>query len=181
VAPPIRSVKAKLRMVAERRVSAIESAWLESSEVEPGGYLTGKIALRPWRGERVVKDFKVQVPATLAAGEQRLLISDGDTLNRAQAMVAMVNRNSLDLSQVVSMMNQEKGNDNVYVSVLEARPTVYDGDRPMSSLPPSMLNAIQAGRTARPVAAMQETVSISSLLKSDDIVSGNVTLRFKVK
>ncbi len=180
-APSIKRVHAKVKMAGERKQSTIEGAWLDSSEVEPGGTLAGKIALRPWRGERVVREFKVQVPAALAAGEHRLLISDGDTLNRAQAMAAIVNRNTLDLAQVVSLMNQEKGNDNVYVSLLETRPTVYTGDQQLGGMPPSMLNAMQAGRTSRPVAATAETVSISTLLKSDEIVSGNVALRFKVK
>lgn len=180
-APRIKSVKAKLKMTGERRLSIIEGAWLNESEVEPGGTLTGKVALRRWRGERVVRDFQIQVPATLPAGDHRLLVSDGDTLNRTQAMAAMVNRNSLQLAEVVSIMNQEKGNDNIYVSFLETRPTVYAGDRQLGGLPPSVMNAMQAGRTARPVTAASETVNVGTLLKSDEIVSGNLALSFKVK
>ena len=180
-APSIKGVKAKLKMAGERKLSIIEGAWLDASEVEPGGTLTGKVALRRWRGERVVKDFKIQVPATLAAGDHRLLVSDGDTLNRTQAMAAMVNRNRLELAEVVSLMNQEKGNDNIYVSFLQSRPTVYAGDKQLGGLPPSVLNAMQAGRTARPVTAGAETVNVAALLKSDEIVSGNLALRFKVK
>ncbi|MBA3974226.1 MAG: hypothetical protein C0504_08430 [Candidatus Solibacter sp.] len=180
-APRIKRVTAKLKMAGERKLSIIEGAWLDSSDVEPGGTLTGKVALRRWRGERVVREFKIPVPATLAAGDHRLLVSDGDTLNRTQAMAAMVNRNSLELAEVVSIMNQEKGNDNVYVSFLQSRPTVYAGDRQLGGLPPSVINAMQAGRTARPVTAAAETVNVGTLLKSDEIVSGNLALRFKVK
>lgn len=180
-APTIKSVKAKLKMAGNRQLSIIEGAWLDSSEVEPGGTLTGKVALRRWRGERVVREFKIQVPSALPAGDHRLLVSDGDTLNRTQAMAAMVNRNSLELAQVVSIMNQEKGNDHVYVSFLESRPTVYAGDKQLGGVPPSVMNAMQAGRTARPVTAAAETVNVAALLKSDEIVSGNLALRFKVK
>ena len=78
-------------------------------------------------------------------------------------------------------MNQEKGNDNIYVSLVQSRPTVYAGDKQLGGLPPSVINAMQAGRTARPVTAAAETVNVGTLLKSDEIVSGNLALRFKVK
>jgi hypothetical protein len=180
-APSIKRVTVKLKMVGERRASVIEGAWLDQSDVTPGASLTGKIALRPWRGDRVVKQFKLQLPSTLAAGDHRVLISDGDTLNRPRMLGAMVNHNSLDLAQVVALMNQERTNDHVYVSLLETRPTVFAGDKQMGGLPPSMMNAIQAGRSSAPVAAAGETVSISTLIDSGDVVSGSVALRFKVK
>jgi hypothetical protein len=91
------------------------------------------------------------------------------------------NHNSLDLAQVVALMNQERTNDHVYVSLLETRPTVFAGDKQMGGLPPSMMNAIQAGRSSAPLATAGETVSISTLIDSGDVVSGSVALRFKVK
>lgn len=180
-APAIKSVKAKLKMTGERRLSVIEGAWLDQTEVAPGEELTGKVALRPWRGERTVRPFKLKVPATMAAGEHRILISDGDTLNRPRTMASMVQRNSLDLAQVVALMNQERANNQVYVSLLETRPTVFAGDKQLSGLPPSMMNAIQAGRSTAPLAAANETVSVSAQIQSGDLVSGSVALRFKVK
>lgn len=180
-APTIKSVKAKLKMTGERRLSVIEGAWLDQTEVAPGEELTGKVALRPWRGERTVRPFKLKVPATMAAGEHRILISDGDTLNRPRTMASMVQRNSLDLAQVVALMNQERANNQVYVSLLETRPTVFAGDKQLSGLPPSMMNAIQAGRSTAPLAAANETVSVSAQIQSGDVVSGSVALRFKVK
>jgi len=180
-APSIKRVNAKLRMVSGRRTAAIEGAWLDQSEVAPGEELTGKVALRRWRGERIVKPFKLRIPAALAAGEHRVLVSDGETLNRPRAMASMVQRNSLDLAQVVALMNQERTNNQVYVSVIEARPTVFAGDKQLGGLPPSMMNAIQAGRSAAPLAAASETVRVSALIQSDDVVTGSVALRFKVK
>ena len=45
-----------------------------------------KVFLRPYRGERIEREFKVQVPAGLAKGEHRILLSDADTANRMQNM-----------------------------------------------------------------------------------------------
>ncbi len=34
-------------------------------EVTAGGELSGKVFLRPYRGERIMRDFKIQIPASL--------------------------------------------------------------------------------------------------------------------
>ena len=180
LAPQVKSVKAVIEMVPERRTAAIESAWLDVDEVAPGGELTGKIYLRPWRGPRVVRDFRIPVPAGTPRGEHRLLVSDGATLNRPQMMAAMANR-FLDLKQVVSVMNQERGNDQVFVSLLETRPTVFSDDQELPGVPPSVLNVMQSGRSARPVTSINETARPQLILPAEEIITGSAVVRFRVK
>ena len=180
LAPQVKSVKAVIEMVPERRTAAIESAWLDVGEVAPGGELTGKIYLRPWRGPRVVRDFRIPVPAGTPRGEHQLLVSDGATLNRPQMMAAMANR-FLDLKQVVSVMNQERGNDQVFVSLLETRPTVFSDDQELPGVPPSVLNVMQSGRSARPVTSINETARPQLILPAEEIITGSAVVRFRVK
>ena len=179
-APNIKRVRAVIEMTPERRTAAIESAWLDADEVAPGGELTGKIYLRPWRGPRVVRDFRVRIPAGMPRGEHRLLISDAATLNRPQQMAALTNR-FLDLRQVVSLMNQERGNDQVFVSVVESRPTVYADDQELPGVPASVLNVMQTGRSARPITSIMETARPHVTLAFDEIVTGSAVIRFRVK
>jgi hypothetical protein len=178
--PKLKRVDAVLEMRAEKRVMAVESAWLDDSEVAPGGELRGKVILRPWRGDRVVRDFQVKVPANSARGEHRLMLSDSDTLNRAPLLAGMVNR-TLDLPQTVSLINQERANDRLYVSLLEMRPTVYADDQALAGVPASVLNVMQSGRTGRPMAGTAETAKLVDTIQMDQIVSGNTSLRFVVK
>lgn len=178
--PRIKSVKAVIEMIPERRTAAIESAWLDADEVVPGGELKGKIYLRPWRGPRKVRDFRIQIPAGMPRGEHRLLVSDGATLNRPQMLAAMSNR-FLDLRQVISVMNQERGNDQVFVSLVESRPTIYSDDQELPGVPPSVLNVMQTGRGARPFTAIQETARPQVILPADEIVTGSAAVRFRVK
>lgn len=178
--PKIKRVTVTVDMQAERRFTRVDSAWLDSSEVSPGGELTGKVALQPWRGERVLRSFRVKVPLNTAPGAHRLLLSDSDTLNRTQMMAGMANR-SLDLAQTVSLINQERANDRLYVSLLDPRPTIYADDRALTDVPTSVLNVMQSGRAGRPAAATTESAHLMESIPLGQLVSGNAALRFTVK
>lgn len=178
--PKVKRVQVTVEMQAERRITKVESAWLDRSEVAPGGELTGKVALQPWRGERVLREFRVKVPEGIAPGAHRLLLSDSDTLNRTQLMAGMSNRN-LDLTQTVSLINQERSNDRLYVALLDPRPTVYADDRALTDVPTSVLNVMQSSYAGRPIAATSETAHVVESIPFGQVVSGNAALRFTVK
>ncbi len=179
-APKVKRVDVTLEMFAERRVAAIESAWLDHSDVAAGGELTGKVILRPWRGERVTKEFRVKVPANATRGEHRLMLSDSDTLNRPQMAAGAMNR-AMDLRQTVALLKQERVNDRLYLSLVDLRPTVYADEQTLANVPPSVLNVMQSGRTGRPLAAMNESANFVESVAMDRIISGNTSLRFSVK
>lgn len=178
--PKVRRVDVTLEMKSGKQVAAIESAWLDESEVHPGGELTGKYLLRPWRGERVLGNFRVKVPAGLPRGEHRLMLSDSETLNRPLMIAGMMNR-SLDLTQTVALINQERPNDRLYISLVESRPSVIADDQILGGVPGSVLNVMQSSRSGRPLAAMPETSSLLDAVTQAQIVSGNASLRFTVK
>ncbi len=79
------------------------------------------------------------------AGDHRVLLSDADTLNRMQNISGIVNR-YMDIPETVSLINQERTNNKLYVSLVEASPTAYVDDKTLPSLPSSVLNVMQAGQ-----------------------------------
>ena len=58
-------------------------------EVRAGDEVPVKVFLRPYRGERIERDFTVKIPAGLAKGEHRILLSDADTVNRMQSLAGI--------------------------------------------------------------------------------------------
>ena len=66
-------------LLPERRVATIENAWVANTEVRPGDEVPVKVFLRPYRGERIEREFNVKIPAGLAKGDHRILLSDADT------------------------------------------------------------------------------------------------------
>ena len=83
--PKLKAVDATIDILPERRVATIENAWIPSSEVEAGSQVPVKVFLRPYRGERIEREFLLKIPASLAKGEHRILLSDAATLNRMQS------------------------------------------------------------------------------------------------
>jgi hypothetical protein len=179
--PRLRSVNATIDLLPERRVAAIENAFLGTNEVEPGAEVPVKVYLRPYRGERIEKEFTVKIPAGLSKGEHRILLSDADTLNRTQSYAAMANR-FLDLPETVSLINQERNNNRMYVSLIQARPTFYDDDKTLPSLPASVVNVMQSGRAAnRAFVSSPESVQEQMSISFDQVVTGSQSLKFTVK
>lgn len=178
--PKLRSVNVTVDLLPERRIANIETAFTPTSEVEPGADIPVTVYLRPYRGERLVKTFSVKVPSGLPKGEHRILLSDADTLNRMQVAAGAANR-YIDLPQTVSLINQERSNNKLYVSLVQARPTVFYEDKTLPSLPATALNVMQAGRTAsRPFVSSQETAVEQASLPFDLVVNGSYALKITV-
>ena len=91
-----------------------------------------KVFLRPYRGERLERDFMLKIPAGLPKGEHRILLSDADTLNRMQSVASASDR-FMDIPQTVSLINQERTNNKLYISLIEPRPTVFYEDKTLPS------------------------------------------------
>lgn len=179
--PKLKRVNATIELLPERRVATVENAWLPSNEVEPGTEVPVKVYLRPWRGERIEREVKVRIPAGLPRGEHRILISDGDTLNRMQSMAATANR-FIDVPETISLINQERSNNKLYVSLVQGRPTFYEDDKTLPSLPSSVINVMQTGRAgSRSLVSSPESAVEQTAVPFDLVVSGSHSLRITVK
>ena len=179
--PDVTRVTVTVDLLPERRVAAIENAWVATPEVQAGDEVPVKVFLRPYRGEPLQREFKVKIPPGLAKGDHRILLSDADTVNRMQNMAGMMNR-FIDLPGTVSLLNQERTNNKLYVSLVESSPTAYYDDKTLPSLPASVLNVLQAGRASnRSLFTSPETATEQMALPFDYVVSGSYSLRIHVK
>jgi hypothetical protein len=162
-------------------VATIENAWIPSSEVEAGSDVPVRVFLRPYRGERLERDFTLKIPPGLAKGEHRILLSDADTLNRMQSLAGMADR-FMDIPQTISLINQERSNNKLYISLVEPRPTVFYEDKTLPSLPASVVNVMQTGRTAsRHLVSSAESAVEQGSIPFDLMIDGSYSLRVTVK
>ena len=179
--PKLKSVDATIDILPERRIASIENAWIPSSEVEAGSQLPLKVFLRPYRGERLERDVTLKIPAGLAKGEHRILLSDADTLNRMQTAAGLSDR-FMDIPQTVSLLNQERSNNKLYISLIEPRPTVFFEDKTLPSLPASIVNVMQTGRTAsRHLVSSAESAVEQASIPFDLVIDGSYSLKVTVK
>ncbi len=179
--PNLKSVNVAVDLLPERRVASVENAWVDQPELLPGKETAVKVFLRPYRGERIERSFKIKLPEGLPHGEYRLLLSDAETMNRVQASAGHVNR-FIDVPQTVSLINQERSNDKLYISLIQSRPTLFADDKTMPSLPASVLNVMQSGRSpGRPYVTSAETAQELASLPFDYMVSGSYSLKVIVR
>ena len=178
--PDVKSVSVTVDLLPERRIAAIENAWVGSPEVRPGEEVPVKVFLRPYRGDTLEREFKIRIPDGMARGDHRILLSDADTVNRMQNVASAANR-FLNLGETVSLLNQERSNNKLYVSLVESSPTAYLDDKTLPSLPSSVLNVMQTGRAAnRSLITSNETATEQMALPFDYVVMGSYSLRIHV-
>jgi hypothetical protein len=179
--PSIKDVNVTVDLLPERRLVSIESAWISSNEAHPGDELPVKVFLRAYRGERIERQFAIKLPPGIAKGEHRILLSDAETLNRVQNVIEAGNH-FIDIPQTVSLLNQERSNDRLYISLLESSPTAYYDDKTLPNLPLSVLNVMQSGRSLnRELTTLPESASEQMSLPFDYVVAGSYTLKVDIK
>jgi len=179
--PKLKGADVTVDLLPDRRVASIENAWTPSTDVEAGSEIPLKVFLRPYRGERIERSVTLKIPAGMPKGDHRILFSDADTLNRTQNAAAMGNR-YMDIPETVSLLNQERDNNQMYVSLIENRPTYYTDDKAMPSLPSSMLNVLQTEKTtSRTLVGAPESTVAQVSVPFDQVVSGSYSLKITVK
>jgi hypothetical protein len=178
--PKLDAVNVDVDLLPSRRIAQIESAWIADNKVTPGTEVPVKVFLRPYRGERMEKTVLVKIPAGLSRGEHQILFSDADTLSRFQNLASSLNHIE-DVPQAVAMLNEERSNNRLYVSLIESQPTVYSDEKVLPSLPASVLNVMQSGRaTNHEFVSSPESAHEQASVPFDVVVTGNYSLKIHV-
>jgi hypothetical protein len=178
--PAIRGVNLDFDIVRERRWARLESARTDITEARPGDDITIEAMLRPYRGDGVVQRIPVRIPTSTSKGPLRILVSDGDTLDRLRHGSSGVHR--LDLAATIAFLNKEHANNRVYVSLLEADPEAMIADKVMPALPLSVMNVMDGMRgTQDMVVSNESSVNEAATLPLDYVVAGAQVLTINVK
>lgn len=179
--PKLKGVNVTVDLIPERRAATVESAWIEKTDLEPGEEVNLKVFVQPYRGERIARNLKIQIPRNLSKGEHRVVLTDADTLNRAPYIAGNANR-FIELAQTVNLINAERSNTKLYAVITSLKPTVYLDDKSLTSVPGSVMNVLQTGRaTTKPMLTLLESFTEAAAIPFDYVVSGNYSLRFTVR
>jgi hypothetical protein len=180
-APAIAGVNLDFDLVRERRWARLESARTSVTEARPGEEIMLETVLAPYRGERIVQQIPVKIPTSASKGTLRILVSDGDTLDRVGHGTAAFGR-KLDLASTIALLNKEHSNNRVYVSLLEADPEARVADKVMPTLPISIMNVMDGMRGNQEMLVSGESnVDETATTPLDYVVSGAQLLTITVK
>ena len=178
--PVIKGVELNLELIKDRRQARLESARTDITEARPGDQIVIETVLRPYRGEPFVKQIPVRIPASSPKGQLRILVSDGETLDRLRRNSPGFGRN-LDMASTIALLNKERSNSRVYVSLLEANPEALVQDKVMPTLPPSILNVMDGMRGNQDMVVMGESAVSEASTPVDYAVSGAQLIVVNVK
>src|SRR5947207_3233565 len=180
-APAVKSVKLDFDLVRERRWARLESARTDVSEARPGDQIIVETVLAPYRGERVVRQIPVKIPTSASKGTLRILVSDGDTLDRVGRTNPAFGR-KLDLASTIALLNKEHANNRLYVSLLEADPEARVADKVMPTLPISVMNVMEGMRgNQEMIVSGESNVDETATPSLDYVVSGAQLLTITIK
>jgi hypothetical protein len=180
VTPGITGVNLDFDLVRERRWARLESARTDVTEARPGDDMVIESVLRPYRGERIVRQIPIKVPTSTPKGTLRILVSDGDTLDRMRRIAPALSRR-MDLASTIAMLNKEHTNTHLYVSLLEANPQAMVEDKVMPTLPLSVMNVMDGMRGTQDMVVIGESAVNEASEPMDYVVSGAQVISVSIK
>src|SRR5260221_1020077 len=184
--PEVERISLRVESVPGRQSFAIDSAWLEKGEAAPGETLRVRVLLHPYRGAARVEETTVRVPDQIARGTTlRLLVTDGDTLNRASRGFAFgassASSGPSGLDQLVGVLNRERRNDRLYVGLFMPSPSILWEDKELPNIPLSQINVIDGRPAPGSVQVLRESLASESSVPLGGPVSGVISLNLQIR
>ena len=178
--PKIDGVELSFDMVPERRSARLEGARTDLTEARPGDTVTIEAVLRPYRGESLVRQIPLTIPASTPKGTLRILVSDAATLDRLKRVPPAQSRN-LPLGSTIALLNREHANTQVYVSLLEPNPQAMVSNNVMPTLPLSVINVMDGLRNTQDMIVVGESATSEASAAVDYAVSGAQVITLNIK
>jgi hypothetical protein len=179
-AAKISGVSLEFNLEKDRRTAVLESVRTDVTEVRPGDEINVEAVLRPYRGERIVRQIRVHVPASAPRGQLRILVSDADTIERMRRLSPVVSQN-LNLNSTIELLNHEHRNDQLYVALLDGNPQATVQDKIMPAMPLSIINIMEGMRASQEMVVFGESAVSESATPVGYVVHGSQVLGLTVK
>jgi len=178
--PKIQGVELKFQLVPERRSARLENARTDVTEARPGDTISIETLLRPYRGESIIKQIPLTIPTSTPKGTLRILVSDGETLDRLRRVPPTLSRR-LPLGSTIALLNKEHTNSQIYVALLEPNPQAMVSDSVMPALPLSVINVMDGMRGTQDMVVVGESATSEASTPVDYVVSGAQVITLNIK
>ncbi len=123
----------------------------------------------------------MKIPTSAGKGTLRILVCDGETLDRVGRGSSAFGR-KLDLASTIAVLNKEHTNNRIYVSLLEADPEARVADKVMPTLPLSIMNVMDGMRgNQEMIVSAESSVDETATAPLDYVVSGAQLLTITIK
>lgn len=179
--PKVRNVTINVTSLPQSRWSAIDGAWADRSEVAPGQMLNIKVLLHPYRGTPFIQEVPITVPAQAARGNLQVLVSDAASLNRMRELFPGQGRNLQGLDELIRVINRERQNDRLYVTLWTNTPTLLVEDKELPDIPVSEINVLDHRRMPGGAQLLYQSEIGEHSVPMNQVISGQQYLSVTIK
>jgi hypothetical protein len=177
----VRSVDIDVEALPTRVGVELTGVRLASSNmVHAGDTVVVEATLRPWRQPERNLRIAVKLPARLAAGNLRLLVSDAGTLDRTLDQPRQ-QTHSPDLDSALADARSQHPQDRVYVSLLMPETQAGMAGQTLSSLPLSVANVLEPMRASQDASLNGESAELEADAPAGGVLSGFQVLNLRVE
>lgn len=180
--PQIERIALQLDLDDQRRVTQLGEVFVDRDKAKPGDTVKLRATLKPWRGERRVAMLEFVVPENVRSGELDILVGDAAA---ADALDGKSGRNRLErpqnLDQLVSVLNQRRANNALYLRVTRKADGIVIADQRMPALPPSAMQLYDSSRTMLEATRIERVEVVEKRLPQDGVVRGSQALKLKIE
>jgi hypothetical protein len=176
----IRSINLDVDTIPGRRSIELETAQIAEPSAHAGDTVTIEATLRPFQGEARNLRIPIRLPQTLPAGQLRILLSDGATLDRLTSANPGVEEPA-DLSSTIQQLNSAHSDDVLYVTLLMANAQAVVDGRTLASIPISMANVLDPLRGNRQMSLNGESAVPVTSIPVDAMLTGQRVVSLSIE
>ena len=153
------------------QVTLVRARLVSSDIVHAGDTVEVEATLRPWQQDERNVRIAVKLPARLAEGNLRLLVSDATTLDRVLHQ-PRIPTPPVNLETVLAEARSQHPADRIYVSLLAPEAQSEINGETLTSLPLSVANALEPLRNAQEAGLNGESAEVTGDAPAGGVLSG---------
>ena len=136
------------------RVTTIERAWIDATDIRRGRTVPLKILLRNWRGDVGVHTIPIEIPLN-AEGTLTVLVADGARFAQFEQRDGRPTAAPASVAALIKQLNQVRRSNRVYIRLLTRDAGAIVGTELLPSLPASVLAVLGGDRPTSGGSALQ--------------------------
>ncbi len=175
---PVEGIHIDVDTLRGRHTAVLNAAAIDQTRLHAGDRITVHATVAPYRGAIESLDIPVTLPASLPAGDVRLLVSDGPTLDR---LAGAGRASSAPLSSTVEQLNTLHPDDRLYVSLLAPDAEASIDGQALNELPLSVANLLVPAHDRDRGSLHSESIQPLTSVPLDASFTGEQVLTLRVE